>query len=124
MRISDWSSDVCSSDLQRRTNLIPVIGADAGRRRKTLGSHVTDLAMEALEKETLRLFSCPTSGFDHPPMPLAHDQQAASDALEDARSECTVQIFPGAAGGRGIAVGINRHVRSDTSRVGKEGGNT
>src|SRR3546814_16628745 len=77
MRISDWSSDVCSSDLQRRTNLIPVIGADAGRRRKTLGSHVTDLAMAALEKETLRLFSCPTSGFDHPPMPLAHDQQAA-----------------------------------------------
>src|SRR3546814_19470506 len=95
MRISDWSSDVCSSDLQRRTNLIPVIGADAGRRRKTLGSHVTDLAIAALEKETLRLFWCPTIGFDPPPIPLAHDQQAAADALEDARSDCNVQIFPG-----------------------------
>src|SRR3546814_14947060 len=97
MRISDWSSDVCSSDLQRRTNLIPVIGADAGRRRKTLGSHVTDLAMAALEKETLRLFSCPTSGFDHPPMPIAHDQNADSDALAAARSECDVQTSHGEA---------------------------
>src|SRR3546814_6158103 len=38
MRISDWSSDVCSSDLHLHPRNPQSQGADVGRRRKTLRS--------------------------------------------------------------------------------------
>src|SRR3546814_12172084 len=45
MRISDWSSDVCSSDLHRR------IPARVGHQRRTLGHLVADVpeALDVLE---------------------------------------------------------------------------
>src|SRR3546814_12258552 len=36
MRISDWSSDVCSSDLLRHPALEPGLAADQGRLRKAI----------------------------------------------------------------------------------------
>src|SRR3546814_19568989 len=36
MRISDWSSDVCSSDLRLRAGPIAVSGAAGGRRRQAV----------------------------------------------------------------------------------------
>src|SRR3546814_21048626 len=44
MRISDWSSDVCSSDLLRQ--VLPVVRLDGGRRRGAPGL-VVRLAVEA-----------------------------------------------------------------------------
>src|SRR3546814_8335647 len=50
MRISDWSSDVCSSDLQRiqvhRHRFQPHIGA---RRRDEIGDLLLDRAFERIE---------------------------------------------------------------------------
>src|SRR3546814_9074682 len=37
MRISDWSSDVCSSDLAKGTRNLLALAVDAARKRETLG---------------------------------------------------------------------------------------
>src|SRR3546814_11715483 len=37
MRISDWSSDVCSSDLAKGTRNLLALAVDAARKRATLG---------------------------------------------------------------------------------------
>src|SRR3546814_3867631 len=36
MRISDWSSDVCSSDLAQRTGRIAVLGQDRAQHREAV----------------------------------------------------------------------------------------
>src|SRR3546814_5163418 len=41
MRISDWSSDVCSSDLERREEIIQWIYETYGRHRSALTAVVT-----------------------------------------------------------------------------------
>src|SRR3546814_7758599 len=55
MRISDWSSDVCSSDLQTRTGLLRLVGVDdrlaagAGPGQPFLGHGVADLLEVGLQ---------------------------------------------------------------------------
>src|SRR3546814_16345881 len=49
MRISDWSSDVCSSDLAAQGRR--VMGADAGEGRRAVGRRRPEAAMVLLELE-------------------------------------------------------------------------
>src|SRR3546814_8147688 len=54
MRISDWSSDVCSSDLDLRGPVVPgAAGADGGRRRAG-GAGAQRLAVRARQARPAR----------------------------------------------------------------------
>src|SRR3546814_1169884 len=56
MRISDWSSDVCSSDLQCRASLPELPDAKRHRYIDTLGLPPYNASVLTAEKETARWF--------------------------------------------------------------------
>src|SRR3546814_10288713 len=87
MRISDWSSDVCSSDLPERRHVERLPGEGSGTRRRpaTYIMHnrliqklASDIASSASEDQLYGALSSTASrlGFDH--FALAYDRRGAS----------------------------------------------
>src|SRR3546814_15637905 len=80
MRISDWSSDVCSSDLDQKLEagvLLNLVRSDAGMKREDL--HPPRLSVEPQDRE-----------IGHHPVHAAGDEAAvpaAGAATEEARSD-------------------------------------
>src|SRR3546814_18227843 len=115
MRISDWSSDVCSSDLIS-------VGGIIGNRR-TFGTglpgtdhlrHTHDLARNAFSR-----------GFPQHGAELADDLQRLVD-LHGAETIAAVIVEP-MAGSTGVLlppVGYLQRLRSEERRVGEEGVST
>src|SRR3546814_17368110 len=86
MRISDWSSDVCSSDLPERRHVERLPGEGSGTRRRpaTYIMHnrliqklASDIASSASEDQLYGALSSTASrlGFDH--FALAYDRRGA-----------------------------------------------
>src|SRR3546814_5595250 len=93
MRISDWSSDVCSSDLRQVRIDCDVIQADGGTRTAAItGSYVAlHLAFQHLQKigaiaelpftDQVAAVSCGIyNGSEVPDLDYAEDSTAAADA--------------------------------------------
>src|SRR3546814_11728920 len=68
MRISDWSSDVCSSDLRIRQSLEPVIVIGGGSERHGDDGHV--VGVDGLDQRDTRVRWKPATVGDHPVVKL------------------------------------------------------
>src|SRR3546814_20662625 len=121
MRISDWSSDVCSSDLRLRGGL-PVAGARAERdahlrcaddpRCGRVGQRLVDEVDEAGRPATA-VASDPAPVERAAPTVLGDDDLVVGDELLDVGDVAARADAPGVAG-----------PRSEARRVGKECGGT
>src|SRR3546814_12549382 len=114
MRISDWSSDVCSSDLAKAREL-----AQHGRK-----SVIWTIFTDTIEQMLLMLADLnPVALYGAVPSGNASDPETREGRLRRFHldDDCMVMIANPAAAGEGYRL----HpvcLRSEESRVGKEGG--
>src|SRR3546814_3738409 len=85
MRISDWSSDVCSSDLQ--IDGLPVMGAEARARIVILAFHIEDddraSPGQQVWNDNADAFARAGRGFDNDMLAAAESQEASALAAKD-----------------------------------------
>src|SRR3546814_15672684 len=83
MRISDWSSDVCSSDLGHRRTAAPQ-ATDRIQRGEGIAMNAMKLAMPALLATATLLVACQTPApapEPAPPPPVVQSQELSTDGL-------------------------------------------
>src|SRR3546814_12430118 len=110
MRISDWSSDVCSSDLSSPRKRGPISRPSRQRNRQELGPRFRGGDDENKDTSSCQKFSFPTKWIPRPPRSFVH---AASRSTRDRKSvvEGKSGSVRGDLGGRRIIKKKNTGVR-------------